>query len=322
MKKREFGIAAVATVLLLALPVATAVVEYTKGQTPLQAAAEESPEALAEYDTGHDFAFTPVTPSEEAVPLNMADEASVEPVYDDKTSVYLSMLDAIDNYDYAKVTFETTMFGGVVTYTCETDMNTGYAYQKCINPEKGGLVMEDACNGENVILVDHVGDWYDPAYKTAVLRENVDAIAPEDRITVSDDGLPSYAYRENATNCFRASYCLYPQEIAYSYLKDFSMWEITGEEMYLDRNCVVINGTLCDYTATKHGISDFTMYVDKETGILMQLFGTNNGDEISLIKVTECSFQQPRAVVDHYAELLNAVQANAYTNIAEETVSE
>ena len=80
------------------------------------------------------------------------------------------------------------------------------------------------------------------------------------------------------TNCPLASYCVFPQELAYSYLKDFDKWDIVDDNMvFLGRECVKIMGTPSPYIAEKHGIDNFTMVVDSSTCILLDFQGTLGG---------------------------------------------
>lgn len=64
---------------------------------------------------------------------------------------------------------------------------------------------------------------------------------------------------------------------ALCYLSDFDEWEITGEETFIGRDCVVLEGNITLFCEPDN-FPTFTMYVDKETGFVLKFIDTEAGE--------------------------------------------
>lgn len=90
------------------------------------------------------------------------------------------------------------------------------------------------------------------------------------------DGYPHFL-RPYAENLIHGASRIEPVQIILDYLINFDIWEISGEETYIGRECVVITGK---YTGNEEdGVfsyndyligGSFTLYIDKETGWLLK----------------------------------------------------
>jgi len=273
-------IASIILIALLSLSVVALVQYIIKEKNVFQKAAEEGIDVskLEEYA---DFAFTPF---EEDTKRNN------EKIYaNDKEKIYDMMLNSIDYYNTLDITFTTSMLAGEnVLVHCQTDIDKSISYQVIYNG--GKLLDEILSDGSFLTQINHEAKTINPFYLDTKTRENAFPIDLSERIDIMPDGLPCFNYRVNATNCTMASFCIFPQEIAFSYLKNFDLWEITENDEYLERKCIVINGISTEYTATKHDVNKFTMYIDNETGILMKFIGIQNGEETAYIIVEKYSF--------------------------------
>ena len=190
---------------------------------------------------------------------------------------------------------------------CELDLDSGKAYQASyINNE---LTQEYFSDGETVSELNHKRKYYDTDYCEAFARKDSEAIPLSKRITISSDGLPSYNYRRNVTNCTLSSYTLFPQELAFSYLADFTRWDIVEEGTFLGRSCVVIEGNNSPYITDKHGTSTFRLTVDKETGIVLMLIGEKGGKQMKMIEVTALEFD----ISSVYQEMPTDTDLSGYT---------
>lgn len=65
------------------------------------------------------------------------------------------------------------------------------------------------------------------------------------------------------------------------YLYEFDTWEIIGTETVNGRECVHIKGKPNDKFIFKEFVSDFDMYTDAETGVIVKLLGYNENGELS-----------------------------------------
>ena len=70
-------------------------------------------------------------------------------------------------------------------------------------------------------------------------------------------------------------------KLVLGYLYDFDTWDIVGTETVNGRNCVHIKGKANDKFIFKEFVSDFDMYTDEETGVLVKLLGYNRNGALS-----------------------------------------
>lgn len=240
-----------------------------------------------------DFALTDLSSTALSENADPEDAASTEEYFDDpKTALFSQMLNTVDHFDRLFLSSETNMIGASVKeIDFDIDLTEALSYQAVW--EAGDMISETFSDCESgMVMVDHGAKLCVRNYLPVYTKEDAPHIPLSERVTVMDDGIPVYVYRNNITNCPLASYTVFPQEIAFSYLKDFDDWEIekTGE-VYLRRNCTVLKGTPSPYMASKHGIDAFRMTIDEETGILLCLEGTKNGDTVEYMTVTAVDFE-------------------------------
>lgn len=233
-----------------------------------------------------DFRYTHFEP-ETSLALQGDEGTSLSP----KVNIYNKMLNSIDYFNNLVLTMETSMLNdGITTVEYQIDINSNVAYQSVIEDEQ--ITSETYSQAGNMILVDNLERTYMQNYLPTYTRSDTPYIPLESRITTGEDGIPCYFYRRNVTNCPLASYSVFPQEITYSYLKDFDKWKIEDNNAtYLGRDCVKIVGTPAPYIAEKHSIDSFTMFVDSDTGILLYFQGTLSGNVSRYMRVIECSFE-------------------------------
>lgn len=303
--------------ICLALIATTAISTFAissiiKEKNPYQIAAERN-SSISEVDTGKNFKYTEFDSNEEIKSDNhISNEITDEPSNDPKIIIYKKMLNTIDYFNEVELTLETSMLGNekaIIRY--QTNIDEGYAYESV--SENGILVSETYGDPNSVYLtfVDNKARTYNQHYLGSFKRLDTHYTPLANRIFTEEDGIPCYVYRKNVTNCPLASYSLVPQEMAFSYLKDFGNWEIVDDEVeYLGRICIKINGKTTPYVANKHCSDTFTMLVDSETGILMKFEGVRDGDITNYIMVTDCTFGKIKAAVKQF-------DANEYTSYTE-----
>lgn len=231
---------------------------------------------------------------------------SMESFSDMKTEIYNKMLNTIDHLDWIYVVANTNMVDDTVSVlTFHVNVSSGISYQSV---SKNDVITSETYSdvATTMVSVDPVARSYTQNYLPQYTLADTPYIQLSERIVTGEDGIPCYSYRRNITNCPLASYCLVPQEIAFSYLKDFSLWDIeNASETYLGRDCISLSGTPSPYIATKHGIDAFQMIVDTETGILLKFTGTCQGSVVRYLEVTEIE-QNGKSVIptfdaDRYA---------------------
>jgi hypothetical protein len=241
----------------------------------------------------NDFAFTDFAGAALSENANIEDAASTEEYFDDpKTVLFSGMLNTIDRFDRLSMSSETNMIGvSVKRIEYQIDLIGSLSYQSV--SEDGNTISETFSNGETgMVFVDHSAKLYVKNYLPVYKKEDAPYIPLSERITLTDDGIPTYMYRNNITNCPFASYNVFPQEIAFSYLKEYDDWEIVDTGVvYLGRKCIELKGTPSPYTASKQGIDSFRMTVDEETGILLKFEGTKNSEAVKYMVVSAIDFE-------------------------------
>lgn len=296
-------VAIVALVMLLSstsVYAVTATIVKIKNEYQL-AAEQDIP--LEEVDTEDDFAYTKFNDIEkETINDDTTNEVIAERFEDPKTDIYNKMLNSIDFFNEVEFVVETSMVSNnISTIRCQTNIDRGSAYQSVT--ENGVVITETYCNPQDKYLmyVDNREKTY--GYKLGIYRRSDTPYIPlsERILTNETDNIPCYTYRRNVTNCTLASYSLVPQEITYSYLADFELWDIVNENtVYLNRDCIEIKGKTKPYFAEKHNSDTFTMLVDKETGILMKFEGLKNNQISQYITVTECYFGKTNTEIKEF----------------------
>lgn len=207
------------------------------------------------------------------------------PVFDDpKLYIYDRMLNAVHYYDEVALTF-TYPYGRV---SCAYDMKNG-RYISHETPTDG-FPKTIICDGFTVLnAVDAEPIWWEIS-APPVLENTVPFTDVAKAITIDGDGMLNYNGHADFLGPAFAGYCLDPQNLAFRFLKDFSMWEIDEECAYLGRTCICITGKINDFESSRVGGTAFTMLADKESGILLRLTVRKDATAYDYVCVTELSF--------------------------------
>ncbi len=237
------------------------------------------------------FTQEPIDYKEAAVRLTAPSEpdTSAENIIDPKSAVLDKVLNTIDRLDRVYMTARTNMIGdGETTLTFNVDISAGLSHQSVA---ENGVTVSETYSDTNMgmVSIDHRTKRYTPDCLPVYTRSDTPYIPLDERITY-EDGIPCYRYRRNITNCPLASYCLVPQELAFSVLSDTGSWEMSDEPVIhpdTGRSCVVITGVPSDYFAAKHGIDSFSMSVDEETGVILSFKGKKNDGVVIYTYVAE-----------------------------------
>ena len=211
--------------------------------------------------------------------------------YTEKENIFYKMLNSVDYYDTAEGSFSTVLgeeqLETEVEFISDLEEATGYegVENKTVDTE---LYVADGTrqifNNEEETYVED----------TEVIEQEMEIPTDEDRIVEENDGSKTYNYREKISNLANADMVLAPQEITFSFLGDFSLWKIVGQEKYLGRKCVKIKGTTEEYYRQKLDVAKFTFWVDAETGFLLKYEGYNEKNELTdYIKTEEITINQP-----------------------------
>lgn len=219
-----------------------------------------------------------------------------------KENIYNSMLNSVDFYDAVKGSFTTTFIraGEDVTVDYQVDIPAQVACESI----KGS--MEDVkliCLDETMHTYDANRKSYTQGYYASQLdlssrasKLDSNACLPHaqkavffdgekmiyDRVVDCEDGERGYYYRPDITNTAFANTSIFPQSLGMALLTDMDNWDISGVEKYLGRQAVVIKGVVTDESyAQKISTDTFTLYVDMETGVLLDFKGYSESGELT-----------------------------------------
>ena len=205
-----------------------------------------------------------------------------------KKSIFFKMLNTIDYFDTAEGSIEICNEGDMKTSEFACNLLTADAYEYSIR----GNEIHEYYSSSN-------GEFYEVFKERKLINKglgscNIEEAVPipdSERITVAEDGINCYAYRADPTNTPTAREGLQPQELTFNFMTVEDNWDITGETIFLGRDCVVIEGSTNDYAEEKLGVYTFKFTVDKETGVLMKYDGFDaDGNIISYSKFNELNF--------------------------------
>lgn len=222
-----------------------------------------------------------------------------------KDEIYDMMLNSIDYYDRVS---------GTVYFSCGDDMSIVNSVQfQCVLSEMSayehytqfysndvavcseenvtdavsssnaaGIIWDKElyCSDTALIAADNQNKTYQDESFNAISLESACTIPAGERVSIAEDGEPCYQYRTNPTNLPDASLCLFPQEMAFGFLTEQSLWEIDGIKNLDGRNCYHIIGKTTEDYGNKLNVETFDFLVDCNTGVLLQYIGYDANGEI------------------------------------------
>ena len=245
------------------------------------------------------------TADKEQKALRLNDVVSTD---DYKENIFNSILNSVDYYDAVEGSFVTTLWredGEPTVVSYGSDINAQKSYQEIsaedeeyqvlvadgekytINAKARTRKVENVGYEEVSSRIKQTGSIYaaSVAYETA---DNSDASAAR---VGTEDGVPVYYYRNDLTNCDYAAVSIFPQTLAFGLLTNLNDWEVVSTDTYLDRNVLIVEGTISDpIYSQKINSETFKLVVDAETGIVLEFVGYDDlGNETESIKTTDIS---------------------------------
>lgn len=221
-----------------------------------------------------------------------------------KDDVYHMMLNSIDYYDKVSGTMLFTLgntdFINVVDFQCslsDSAAYSDYAQYRVDNVKSVTYdnIKEYECTAHQEIFCDpnltaHVNlaeRQYEFEDRSVTTLDNVVHIPDEERFKIGKDGRAEVCYVADPTNVYMSNHCLFPQELTLGYLHDQSLWEIVGTTNCNGRICYVIEGVPTPEYGEKLNVSNFSFWVDAQTGVLVRYEGYDEAGNISGMMYTE-----------------------------------
>lgn len=216
---------------------------------------------------------------------------SINSITNVKQNILIGMLNSIDYYSTVEGTFVTSFIeeGKETTVTYKTDLINQCSYQK-INNES---VNFDQYVQSNIGITynNNTNDALEykvlPCSETKITMTDSSLIlysnnSKEDtRITVNSDGTKKYTYRQDMTNTGIATMSIFSQEMTFGFLGNTDLWEVIGTTEILGRTCVVISGETEEEYGEKLNVNQFVMYVDINSGIIINFEGYSSTNELT-----------------------------------------
>lgn len=227
-----------------------------------------------------------------------------------KNDFYKKVLNSIDYFSCANGTIETNMINGtdsIIEYNLNMANCTGY--QHVIGAD---FDIETIVSDFKVYTIDNINKTRNYFLEVAKAKSdecnNLGEVDTKERITnaidefKTDDSedmenlewVPVYHYRLNPTNLHYAStVSLFPQEIAFGFLANEELWEISDKTDFLGRKCIIISGITEREYGEKLNVEKFVMTIDNETGILLNFEGYDtDGYLTNYSKTTDINFDE------------------------------
>lgn len=158
----------------------------------------------------------------------------------------------------------------------DMDMDTIYNNKNCIE-------LDNINKKYNVIKCDELSSANINPYSNININgnesSNIDIselykLKPENRYDIIGVLLPRSTQLTNGV-----SKSVLAESPLGAYLKDYDKWSIKGKEVFLDRDCTIIEGkSTCVDTKTK--AEKYRAVIDSDTGIVLKYEDLNNNDEV------------------------------------------
>ena len=222
-----------------------------------------------------------------------------------KNDVYYMMLNSVDYYDnisgevyYPSVSDKSII--SAVQFRSSLSDTRSYSHYKEIaddktseEPAEENVVdilntsdnivtdIERYCTSEKETVKDNIKKTYSKSMYNVVTLDNSDFIPNNQRVTKAPDGNPCYSYRCDPSNLPEARICVFPQEMAFGFLTDQTLWDISDITEQNGISCYHIKGKTNEEYGDKLNVKTFEMFVSTDTGVLIKYVGYNSDDVIS-----------------------------------------
>lgn len=193
----------------------------------------------------------------------------------DKEYAAIHMLNAVDYYNTAEGSFVTNMQHGELETLIEFVVSNDFSYDSAKCDE---YYNESYC-GDGRTNKYFNNDKQMMSAFTGIDDTSYNEIPFSGRMSTKSNGEKVYQYRSSYMQ--NASMCLLSQELCFGLLGDFDLWEITEESEFLGYPVIIIEGKTEEMYGEKLNISNFRLYLEKTSGIVMKLEGYDSFGNIS-----------------------------------------
>ncbi|WP_286909814.1 hypothetical protein [Clostridium sp. UBA1652] len=199
----------------------------------------------------------------------------------EKELIHYKILNSIDYFKNVSGELEKTdvKYGDnlKVNYVIDVENRRGYVHS--ISEAEDSEII---CDNGNQLQIDNVKKSYrEFQLEVRPKDETLKKLKPKNRYSEK----AGYMVRRDAEYILGADDSVFDQEFSSGELKDYNTWDIKGEENYLGRNCVLIEGNLG--SVGKSGDKTFRKLVDKDTGMILKSERLNSKGEVVLSTIVK-----------------------------------
>ncbi|MBY0085355.1 MULTISPECIES: hypothetical protein [Brevibacillus] len=201
------------------------------------------------------------------------------------------MLNAIDYYEYVEGEFKYDVAGKKYTAEFVVQQGKNPGSRTVLKDPSGKTSQELVADEEFVLQLNNTSKTY------LKMKSSSSVEVPKGERVKKEkdpDGKEAnvYIYRQDPAKALIAKTVTFPQEYGFWLDDKAKNYKITGEEMFLERNAVVISGELSEDLSKKLNSTSFEMWVDEKTGVLLKLITTDKGGDIkNSIEVLNINFE-------------------------------
>lgn len=215
---------------------------------------------------------------------------------DIKNIIYDKMLNTIDNFDTVQgslvIKFSKVQQEYNIQYN--VDIPNNISFEKVIAADTD---IETFANREVVTQYNNLNKVFYRNNREVNTPDPVAEMDVKERMQTQGQDKVWY-YRRIPEGLSYAKQSLFPQERAFGYLNDFSLWEVKEEQNIVGRKCWIIEGHLEGTYSEKLNVATYVLAIDKETGCLLKYEGYDlAGNLTDSILTTDIMFNSPIASV-------------------------
>lgn len=203
-----------------------------------------------------------------------------------KELIHNRMINTIDNFKTAtgSFTYMSKVSGANFTVDYDIRNNQSPASYKKITDNRSKSVIVQRNDGKAQVELDENKKEY-VKYNLNVVDDEKEVKSFNSRFIKNEKGEKVIKYRHDPTHMGVAGNSIFPQELGFSFLNNYSLWKISEQVNFLDLNAFVIEGTLDEYMGAKLGADKFKLLVHESSGILLkaEVFNSSNKEVVLLI---------------------------------------
>ncbi|MDC0763148.1 hypothetical protein POF51_20730 [Brevibacillus sp. AG] len=206
-------------------------------------------------------------------------------------SIREKMLNAIDYYEYVEGEFKYDVAGKKYTAEFVVQQGKNPGSRTVLKDPSGKTTQELVADEEFVLQLNNTSKTYLKMKSSSSVEVPKGERVKKEKDT---DGKEAnvYIYRQDPAKALIAKTVTFPQEYGFWLDDKAKNYKITSEEMFLERNAVVISGELSDDLSKKLKSTSFEMWVDEKTGVLLKLITTDKGGNVkNSIEVLNINFE-------------------------------